>query len=364
MAEITPSLSPLARIVIVGVGGAGNNAINRMIKLGIRDVDFVAVNADAQDLAHCEAGKKVNIGKTSAKGLGAGGNPELGQRAAEESIEDIKATIEGADMIFITAGFGGGTGTGAAPIVAAAAKEMGILTVGVVTKPFTFEGPRRSRQANEGLERLRDSVDTIIVIPNDRVLALGDKKTPLTEAFQAVDEILRQGIAGISDLITQPGLVNLDFADVRSVMHEGGRALMGIGFGDGENRAIEAARQATDSPLLEMSIAGAKNIIYNIEGGTDLTLNEVEEAGRIISESADPEAHVIFGATINDERTGGIKITVVAAGFSEEEEEEEKKVARSPLENLLGNRPGGTTGTPSSSSEEELEVPAFLRKPV
>lgn len=359
MAEVTPSIDPVAKILIIGVGGGGSNAVNRMIKANVQGVEFVAVNTDAQALSHNDAPTKINIGRALTKGLGAGADPKTGTQAAEESIEEIKDVLEGSDMVFITCGEGGGTGTGASSVIAQKAKEMGILTVGVVTKPFSFEGPRRTNQAADGIKELKDNVDTIIVIPNDRVLSLIDKKTPMTEAFAVVDDVLRQGISGISDLVTQHGLINVDFADVRNVMVEAGTALMGIGYGTGENRAIEAARQAIDSPLLEMSINGAKNILYNITGGSDLSMFEVDEASRIITEAADPDANVIFGATIDEDLTGEIKITVVAAGFDEEAVERNKvpETSKSPLKDLL-------SGTQKKEEQDELEVPAFMRKKI
>ncbi|OGJ53319.1 cell division protein FtsZ, partial [Candidatus Peregrinibacteria bacterium RIFOXYC2_FULL_41_22] len=313
--EITPDITPVASIKVIGVGGGGGNAINRMIKSNVRGIDFIAVNTDAQALYHSEAPVKINIGKATTRGLGAGSHPEIGKQSAEESSEEIKQTLEGADMVFITCGLGGGTGTGGSPVIAEVAKELGILTVAVVTKPFSFEGHRRRVQAEEGLENLKNKVDTMIVIPNDKILSLIDKKTPLTEAFTVVDDVLRQGVQGISDLITVHGMINVDFADVRAIMENAGSALMGVGYGTGENRAVEAARAAIDSPLLEMDIGGAKGILFNITGGNDLSMFEVDEAARIITEASDPDANIIFGAVINDSYTGEIKITVVATGF-------------------------------------------------
>ena len=315
--EITPDITPVASIKVVGVGGGGGNAVNRMIKSNVKGMDFIAVNTDAQALYHSEAPTKVNVGKATTRGLGAGSHPEVGKQAAEESSEEIKQVLDGADMVFITCGLGGGTGTGVAPVIAEIAKDLGILTVGVVTKPFSFEGHRRKTQADEGLENLKNKVDTMIVIPNDKILSLIDKKTPLTEAFTVVDDVLRQGVQGISDLITVHGMINVDFADVKAIMENAGSALMGIGYGTGENRAAEAARAAIDSPLLEMDIAGAKGILFNITGGNDLSMFEVDEAARIITEAADPEANIIFGSVINDSYTGEIKVTVVATGFDD-----------------------------------------------
>ena len=315
--EVTTEATPVANIKVFGVGGGGGNALNRMIRSNIKGIEFVAVNTDAQALFHNEASKKINIGKATTRGLGAGSNPEVGRQAAEESSEEIKQILDGADMVFITCGLGGGTGTGASPVIAEVARDLGVLTVGVVTKPFSFEGNRRKTQADEGLENLRNKVDTLITIPNDKILSLIDKKTPLTEAFTVVDDVLRQGVQGISDLITVHGMINVDFADVKAIMENAGSALMGIGYGTGESRAGDAARAAIESPLLEMSIQGAKGILFNITGGNDMSMFEVDEAARIITEAADPEANIIFGSVINDAYTGEIKITVVATGFEE-----------------------------------------------
>lgn len=315
--EVTPEVTPVARIKVVGVGGGGGNALNRMIRSNIKGIEFIGVNTDAQALYHSEATTKINIGKATTRGLGAGSHPEVGKQSAEESSEEIKQAIDGADMLFITCGLGGGTGTGAAPVIAEIARDLGILSVAVVTKPFSFEGHRRKTQSEEGLENLKNKVDTMIVIPNDKILSLIDKKTPLTEAFTVVDDVLRQGVQGISDLITVHGMINVDFADVRAIMENAGSALMGIGYGTGENRAQEAAKAAIDSPLLELDIQGAKGILFNITGGTDLAMFEVDEAARIITEAADPEANIIFGAVVNDSYTGEIKITVVATGFDD-----------------------------------------------
>jgi cell division protein FtsZ len=315
--EVTPDVTPVARIKVFGVGGGGGNALNRMIRSNIKGIEFIAVNTDAQALYHNEAPVKINVGKATTRGLGAGSNPEVGRQAAEESSEEIKQALEGADMVFITCGLGGGTGTGAAPVIAEIARGLGILTVGVVTKPFSFEGHRRKTQAEEGLENMKNKVDTLITIPNDKILSLIDKKTPLTEAFTVVDDVLRQGVQGISDLITVHGMINVDFADVKAIMENAGSALMGIGYGTGEQRASDAARAAVESPLLELDIQGAKGILFNITGGSDLSMFEVDEAARIITEAADPEANIIFGAVINDSYTGEIKITVVATGFDD-----------------------------------------------
>ncbi|PJC39116.1 cell division protein FtsZ, partial [Candidatus Peregrinibacteria bacterium CG_4_9_14_0_2_um_filter_38_9] len=286
--EVTPEITPVANIKVIGVGGGGGNAINRMIKSGLKGVDFISVNTDAQALYHSDAPTKINIGKATTRGLGAGSNPDIGRQAAEESIDEIRDALEGSDMIFVTCGLGGGTGTGAAPAIANIAKEMGILTVAVVTKPFSFEGHKRKSQAEEGLENLKNKVDTLITIPNDKILSIIDKKTPLNDAFAVVDDVLRQGVQGIADLITVHGMINVDFADVKAVMENAGSALMGIGYGTGENRAEEAAKAAIESPLLELSIDGAKGILFNITGGNDLSMFEVDEAARVITEAADP----------------------------------------------------------------------------
>jgi len=369
--EVMPDISPVANIKVIGVGGGGGNALNRMVKANLRGIDFIAVNTDAQALYHSEATIKINIGKATTRGLGAGSNPDVGRQAAEESREEIRQTIEGADMVFITCGMGGGTGTGAAPVIAEIAKEMGILTVGVVTKPFSFEGHRRRQQADDGLENLKNKVDTLITIPNDKILSIIDKKTPLTEAFMVVDDVLRQGVQGIADLITVHGMINVDFADVKAVMENAGSALMGIGYGTGESRAIEAAKAAIESPLLELSIDGAKGVLFNITGGNDLSMFEVDEAARIITEAADPEANIIFGAVINDSYTGEVKITVVATGF-DDSPRERPSVIRQHVS--LGNQSGmgGVPATPNSNStnnnnnmkfsDNELDIPAFIRK--
>lgn len=315
MAEIRPEIETFARIKVVGVGGGGNNALNRMIQSSIRGIDFVAVNTDAQALHYSQATKKVHIGKEATRGLGAGANPEIGKIAAEESEEDIFAALKGSEMVFITGGCGGGTASGAAPVIARIAKEIGALTVAIMTKPFAFEGDRRRKIAEAALEELRDKVDTLIVIPNDRILQIIDRKTSLLDAFGAVDNILRQGVQGISDLITVNGLVNLDFADVKSIMSNAGSALMGIGHGSGDNRAVEAVKQAMDSPLLEVSIQGAKGVLINFTGGRDMGMHEIEEAAKLIHDSVDPEANIIWGTVLDENTTGEIKVTLVATGF-------------------------------------------------
>src|SRR5438445_8443208 len=309
------SLEGAARIVVLGVGGGGSNAVNRMIQSGVRGVEFVAINTDTQALARSEAPTRIHIGEKLTRGLGAGGNPNVGEKAAEESGEQIADLVRDADMVFIAAGMGGGTGTGAAPVIAQISKDLGALTVGVVTKPFTFEGRQRAKNADEGIVQLRDRVDTLITIPNDRLLEVIDRKTTLEEAFMEVDDVLRQGIQGISDLITEPGLINLDFADVKSIMQVAGSALMAIGRGTGDSRCIDAARQAIESPLLEISIEGAKGVLFNITGGPDLGMLEVHEAASVIQQAADPEANIIFGAVIDPEMGNDVKITLIATGF-------------------------------------------------
>lgn len=308
-------MSEFASIKVIGVGGGGSNAVNRMIDSGLQGVDFLVANTETQALDNSKADIKIQLGEKLTKGLGAGANPQVGEEAAQESREEITKALQGSDMVFVTAGMGGGTGTGAAPIVAECAREMGALTVGVVTKPFTFEGKRRKNQADKGIEMLTSKVDTIIVIPNDKLLQVVDKKTPLNEAFRTADDVLRQGIKGISDLITVPGLINLDFADVKTIMTNQGEALMGIGIGEGEKRAVDAAKMAINSPLLETSIEGAKGILLNITGSGDLSLFEINEAAEIISEAADPEANIIFGSVIDENLGDRVQITVVATGF-------------------------------------------------
>src|SRR5437868_459740 len=304
-----------AQIKVIGVGGGGSNAVNRMIQAGVKGVDFIAVNTDAQALIHSEAPTRIRIGDKLTKGLGSGGNPDTGRRAADESSEELFEVLKGADMVFITAGMGGGTGTGASPVIAQISREVGALTVGVVTKPFTFEGSRRRLAADEGIAGLKEQVDTLITIPNDRLLQISDKKTTLHEAFRIADDVLRQGIQGISDLITEPGLINLDFADVKTIMQLAGSALMAIGRGTGDSRCIDAARQAIESPLLEISIEGAKGVLFNITGGPDLGMLEVHEAASVIQQAADPEANIIFGAVIDPEMGNDVKITLIATGF-------------------------------------------------
>ncbi len=378
-------ISPVANIKVVGIGGGGNNAVNRMIESGIEGIEFIAINTDAQALFTSKASTRINIGRATTRWLGAGANPDVGKKAAEESSEEIKNALTDADMVFITCGLGGGTGTGAAPVVAEIAKSLGSLVVGVVTKPFAFEGAKRTNQAVEGYEYLKEKVDTLITIPNDRILSIIDKKTPLLEAFSVADDILKQGVQWVSDLITRPGLINVDFADVRSVMENAGSALMGIGYGSGENRATEAARGAIESPLLELSIDGAKGLLLNITGGNDLSMFEVDEASRLITESCDPEASIIFGTSIDEAYTGEIKITVIATGFSEETNAKIGSMSRwgfGRTNTVGGNtKPAGNMSQPAifrqsamgggwapkaaqEEPKEDYEVPAFLRNKI
>ncbi len=355
-----------ARIKVIGVGGAGCNAVNRMIEAGLNGVEFIAVNTDVQALMLSKAPKRISIGEKLTRGLGAGGDPNIGQKAAEESSDDLYEAINGADMVFITAGMGGGTGTGAAPIISQIAKETGALTIGVVTKPFSFEGGRKQRTAEEGLERLREHVNTLIVIPNDRLLAIVDKKASILEAFRVADDALRQGIQGISEVVTVPGMINVDFADVRAVMQEGGSALMAVGRGKGENRAVDAAKAAIASPLLDVTIEGARGVLFNITAGRDLTLAEVDAAANIIKAAADPDANIIFGAVINESMSDEVQITVIATGF-----DAKGKVLPKPAV-VPHTRPTTTsaaTGTDGKIREfpvrivnpDDIEVPAFIR---
>lgn len=370
---IRPQASSFAKIRVVGVGGGGGNALNSMISQSqIQGVDFMAVNTDAQVLLSSHASSKVQIGDKLTRGLGAGGNPEIGRQAAEESVEKIKDMLGGSDMIFLTAGMGGGTGTGAISVIARAAKEIGALTIAVVTKPFSFEGTRRMVNAEDGIEELREHVDTLIVIPNQRILDVVDKKVSLLEAFRVADSVLSQGVQGISDLITMPGLINVDFADVRAIMLNAGSALMGIGTGFGENRAQTAARMAVASPLLEISMEGARGVLFNIAGGPDLTMNEVDDAAKIISAAADPDANIIFGTTIDEAMKDQIKITVIATGF-DQTKQTLKSYMPSPLQsrrqdsaNQNGlSQNGQQLNEPDEkdeSAEEDWDIPAFLRQ--
>ncbi|MDE5413052.1 cell division protein FtsZ [Alkalihalobacterium chitinilyticum] len=319
MLEFEMDMDQLATIKVIGVGGGGSNAVNRMIENGLQGVEFIAVNTDAQALHLSKAEIKLQLGGKLTRGLGAGANPDIGKKAAEESKEQLEEALQGADMVFITAGMGGGTGTGAAPVIAEIAKELGALTVGVVTRPFTFEGRKRSTQAGSGIDALKEKVDTLIVIPNDRLLEIVDKNTPMLEAFREADNVLRQGVQGISDLIAVPGLINLDFADVKTIMVDKGSALMGIGIATGENRAAEAAKKAISSPLLETSVDGAQGVLMNITGGGNLSLYEVHEAAEIVSGASDPEVNMIFGSVINENLKDEIVVTVIATGFEDSE---------------------------------------------
>ena len=351
-----------ATIKVIGVGGAGNNAVNRMIEAEIKGVDFISVNTDRQALQISKAKTKIQIGEKITRGLGAGANPDIGAQAAEENKSELSEVLRGADMVFVTAGMGGGTGTGAAPVVAAAAKEMGILTIGVVTKPFTFEGKKRLSQAERGIESLKGKVDTLVVIPNDKLLQIVDRKTSIIDAFKMADDVLRQGVQGISDLIAIPGLVNLDFADVKTVMLNQGMAHMGVGRAAGENRAEDAAKEAIQSPLLETSIEGAKGVIINITGGDNLGLHEVNTAAELVQRSVDPEANIIFG-TVTDETMGDeIQITVIATGFEDKDSPMQgigETLGTKKWEQKINSIPANTESGPS---QNDLDIPSFLRK--
>ncbi|MGZ0049981.1 cell division protein FtsZ [Brevibacillus gelatini] len=376
MLEFDMDMESFARIKVIGCGGGGSNAVNRMIAGGVKGVEFITLNTDAQALQLSSAEIKLQIGEKLTRGLGAGANPEIGKKAAEESRDMIENALRGADMVFVTAGMGGGTGTGAAPVVAEIAKELGALTVGVVTRPFSFEGRKRSQHGEAGIAALKEKVDTLIVIPNDRLLEIVDKNTPMLEAFREADNILRQGVQGISDLIAVPGLINLDFADVKTIMTERGSALMGIGVGSGENRAAEAARRAISSPLLETSIDGARGVLMNITGGTNLSLYEVNEAADIVSSAADPDVNMIFGAVINEDLKNELVVTVIATGF----EQSQRAAAEAPRRqqqpiSASGSRPTPISSVNTSRAKEEeddksffsmsnldnLDIPAFLR---
>jgi cell division protein FtsZ len=384
MFEFDMDIDQLAQIKVIGVGGGGSNAVNRMIEAGIKGVEFITVNTDAQALHMAKSEHKLQIGDKLTRGLGAGANPEVGKKAAEESKESIMNTLRGADMVFVTAGMGGGTGTGAAPVIAEIAKECGALTVGVVTRPFTFEGRKRALQAEAGIAALKEKVDTLIIIPNDRLLEIVDKKTPMLEAFREADNVLRQGVQGISDLIAIPGLINLDFADVRTIMTERGSALMGIGVATGENRAAEAAKKAIHSPLLETSIEGARGVLMNITGGLNLSLYEVNEAADIVASACDVEVNMIFGAVINENLKDEIVVTVIATGFEHKEQRMTPPQLRRPggqpepqPDQRLGNlKPFGSTasgmqtntGSTNAGSvpaaqptSDQLDIPTFLR---
>lgn len=346
MPNITPEIETFARIKVLGIGGSGGNAINHMISNKVRGVDFIAINTDAQDLHRSMAKKRIHIGKNLTRGLGTGMNPELGRRAAEETKDEIQDVVKGADMVFVAGGVGGGTCSGASPMVARTAKELGCLTVGVVTKPFYFEGRQRTRIAEAALEELKKEVDAIIVIPNDKLLSAIDKGTTVKNAFAMCDEILRQAVEGISDLITTPGLINIDFADIRTVMENAGSALMGIGSASGENRAIEAAKNAINSPLLDVSITGAKGVLFSIAGGEDLTMFEIQDAAKVITESIDPEAKIIFGTVRDDKlKKNEVRITVIATGFPE-----------SVIIQKMNDQPG------SKNMSQEPSIVSFMRK--
>lgn len=379
MPQIKPDIETFARIKVIGIGGSGGNAIGRMIACRIKGVSFAAVNTDVQDLHHSNAPEKIHIGKELTKGLGAGMNPQIGRQAAEENREDIREALKGLDMIFITCGLGGGTGSGASSIVAEEAKDVGALTVAVVTKPFSWEGIQRTRIAEEAIEQLKERVDTLITIPNDRILQIIDRKTSLVDAFATVDDVLRQGVQGISDLITTPGLVNVDFADIKTIMESGGPALMGIGKATGNERAIEAARAAMNSPLLELSIDGAKGVLLCISGGVDMGMVEVNEAAQLITESIDPEAKVIFGAIIDDKlKKGELKVTVVATGFEavnsttsalEKDEilDENKDIfsaVSGPIESTVQekNKDKKIMDSIEPPENDEWDIPAFIRR--
>lgn len=406
MPQVKPDIETFAKIKVIGVGGSGGSAVDRMVRGGIRGVEFIAMNTDVQALHHNGAPHKLHIGKTVTRGLGAGMNPEIGKRSAEETQNEIREMLKDTDMAFITCGLGGGTGSGAGPVIAEIARDMGILTVAVVTKPFSFEGPQRKSIAEDAYNELARQVDTIIAIQNDRILQIIDKKTSLIDAFKIVDDVLRQGVQGISELITIPGLINVDFADVKSIMHNTGTALMGIGTGSGDNRALEAAKAAISSPLLEVSIDGASGILFTITGGTSLGMQEVAEAAKIITNSSDDDARVIFGAVIDESMGEDVRITVIATGFdSKERERSFKKAADSGGDaetgsfgqrrssfrsNIFSKKPGGvieteepvetrspfvkksvaaeearpapSAGTATNEPDEDLEIPAFIRK--
>jgi cell division protein FtsZ len=353
----------LAVIKVVGIGGGGVNAVNRMIEVGLKGVEFIAINTDAQALLMSDADVKLDIGRELTRGLGAGANPEVGRKAAEDHIEEIEEVLQGADMVFVTAGEGGGTGTGGAPVVAQVARSLGALTIGVVTRPFGFEGRRRQVQADQGVEDLRAEVDTLIVIPNDRLLSLADREISVIDAFRQADHVLLQGVSGITDLITTPGLINLDFADVKSVMHAAGSALMGIGSARGEDRAMQAAEKAISSPLLEAGIDGAHGVLLSVSGGSDLGLFEINEAARLVSDAAHPEANIIFGAVIDDTLGDEVRVTVIAAGFEGGEPPVRKVAAPVRSTDATGDIPAVQQPKAAvfADSDDDLDVPDFLR---
>ena len=350
----------VAELRVIGIGGGGSNAVERMIEEGVEGIEFVAVNTDAQALVRSSAPTRIRIGDKATRGLGSGGQPNLGQKAAEESIEEIRALVEGSDMVFIAAGMGGGTGTGGAPIVANVAREAGALTVGVVTRPFEFEGSTRARYAEEGIRELQDHVDTLVIIPNQRLLTVADPKTPMNAAFAMADDVLRQAIQGVSDLITQPGLINLDFNDVRAVMTESGSALMGMGEAQGEDRATEAINQALNSPLLDVSIDGARGVLLNFSGGTEMTLHEVNEAAAIVAQAADSNANIIFGTVINEALEGRVQVTVIATGF--QTYGSETRPVRRRSRPLSGPIVRELDFSGPSDDDSEIEIPTFLRR--
>src|SRR6056297_1486705 len=356
MPEVKPEIQTFAKIKVIGIGGGGGSAINRMIQAKIRGVEFIAVNTDLQALQNNLASKKIHIGKSTTRGLGAGMNPSVGRKSAEEAQNELKEALKGADMVFITYGAGGGTGTGAVPKVAEMAKEMGALSVAVVTKPFSFEGGPRKKVAEEGFSELEGKVDTLITIPNDRIWQIIDKKTPLLEAFAVVDEVLRQGVQGVSELITLPGMINVDFADIKTIMEQSGAALMGMGEASGDNRAIEAAKAAVSSPLLELSVEGAKGILFTITGGSDLTMYEVSEAAKAITESVDSDARIIFGAVVNENLKDKIKITVVATGFDKDSKGYMSRSGVASRPGISGNqKPNYFSAKPWAQRDEKSE---------
>jgi len=361
--EMERSMDETAIIKVIGVGGAGNNAVNRMIASGIKGVDFIAVNTDRQALKNSNASTKIQIGEKVTRGLGAGANPDIGAQSAEENKTEIAESLRGADMVFVTAGMGGGTGTGAAPIVASCAKEMGILTIGVVTKPFTFEGKKRLAQAERGIESLKTKVDALVVIPNDKLLQIIDRKTSMVDAFIMADDVLRQGVQGISDLIANPGLVNLDFADVKTIMLNTGMAHMGIGRATGENRAEDAAKQAIQSPLLETSIEGARGVIINITGSSSIGLQEINTAAELVQRSVDPEANIIFGTSIDESLEDEIVITVIATGF-----DKDRPLSNTGIDQIMSKAwdkkitSVPTSGESVNANSQDLDIPSFLRK--
>jgi cell division protein FtsZ len=359
-----PEAESFARIKVIGVGGGGCNAVSRMIRAEVRGIEFIAVNTDAQALVRTDADRKIHIGDKLTKGLGAGNNPIIGTKAAEETSDQIYDALKDSDMVFITAGMGGGTGSGASPVIAQIAQEVGALTVAIVTRPFSFEGAKRRANAEEAVAQLRDKVDTLIVIPNDRLMAIVDKKMPLEQAFKVVDEVLHQGIQGIAEIITVPGLINVDFADVKAIMSQAGSALMAIGRASGEQRAVEAARAAVSSPLLEASISGARGVLFNVTGGNDLTLHEVTEAAGIISEVADPDAQIIMGAVIDPRLEGEIKITAIATGFDADRPQQQQRTFGS---HLLGHSNNATRLPQPPAREpaptaEDADLPSFISR--